>query len=68
MSICYDWRVMISQSAGAITFLSIVTEPISSAMIFPEVGFLIFVMAPLMSAFTVEYSKARSQSLSNVQF
>lgn len=49
-------------------FSSIVTEPMESATICPEMGFLMFAIAPRMSASSVEYSKARSQAASNVQF
>ena len=49
-------------------FSSIVTEPMESATICPDMGFLTFVIVPHMSASSVEYSKARSQAASNVQF
>ena len=48
-------------------FSSIVTEPMESATICPDIGFLMLVIAPRMSAFSVEYSKARSQAASKVQ-
>ena len=56
------------QSAGALIFSSMVMLPISSATMSPEVGFLMFVTFPLMSAFSVEYSNIRSQSSPKVQF
>lgn len=62
----YSERIM--QSAGDLMFSSIVTEPISSAVMLPDVGFLILVIAPLMQALRVLYSKALSQSGPNVQF
>ena len=49
-------------------FSSSVTEPMESATMRPDVGFFMFVMAPRMSASSVEYSNARSQEASNVQF
>ena len=49
-------------------FSSMVIDPMLSATIRPDVGFLMFVMAPRMSALSVEYSNARSQSASKVQF
>ena len=49
-------------------FSSIVIDPMESATIRPDMGFLMFVMAPRMSALSVEYSNARSQEASQVQF
>ena len=57
-----------TQSFGWRTFSSMVTEPMESATMWPEVGFLMFSMCPRMSASTVDYSKTRSHMESKVQF
>lgn len=43
-------RSSMTQSAGALMFSSSVTEPMESATIRPDMGFLMLVMAPRMSA------------------
>ena len=57
-----------TQSAGSSILASIVTDPIESATMCPEVGFFMFVIEPLISALRVEYSKALSHEWSKVQF
>lgn len=60
--------IVIKQSSGFFAHSSWMILPTDFALISPEIGFLIDTMSEITSAFTVEYSKQRSQSFSNVQF